>query len=89
MKREIELVTELAEVREQFGVTQTQLAERLSTTQPNVSRMEHGGDLHLSTLIQYFSALGGKLRLEVVFPTQTFELDAESVMTIPGELHPT
>ena len=78
-KHAIELATELAEVREQLGVTQVQVAEKLKTTQPNVSRIEHVEDIHLSTLVQYVKALGGKLLLEMVFPAQTFELDAEDI----------
>lgn len=79
-KRAIELATELAEVREQLGITQVQVAKKLKTSQPNVSRIEHVEDLHLSTLVQYVRALGGKLRLEMVFPAQTFELDAEDIV---------
>jgi len=79
-KRAIELATELAEVREQLGITQVQVATKLKTSQPNVSRIEHVDDLHLSTLVQYVKALGGRLRLEMVFPAQTFELDAEDMV---------
>jgi ribosome-binding protein aMBF1 (putative translation factor) len=80
-KREVVLATELAAVREGLGVTQAQLAERLQMKQPNISRMEHVDDLHLSTLVQYVKALGGKLVLEMAFPDTTYELDAEAITT--------
>ncbi len=57
----------LAELRKHRGVTQETIAGVLSVTQPNVSQIEHGDDVKLSTLQTYVRALGGTLRIEAVF----------------------
>ena len=63
-KKEIWL--QLAEARLAAGLTQEQLAERLGTTQSQVSRMERQGeDISIGTLRRYVSALGKDLTLEV------------------------
>lgn len=48
----------LAELRHAFGMTQVELAEKLGTVQANVSKTEQRRDLLLSTLANYFSAMG-------------------------------
>ena len=68
-KKEIWL--QLAEARIEAGLTQAELAERLGTTQSQVSRMERQGeDISIGTLRRYVSALGKDLRLEVTAPAQ-------------------
>ncbi len=67
-QRGIESALSLAELREQVGMTQAQVAERLKAKQPNVSRLEHQEDLYLSTLQEYIEALGGELEVAAVFP---------------------
>ena len=63
-KREIWL--QLAEARLAAGLTQEQMAERLGTTQSQVSRIEkRGEDISIGTLRRYVSALGKDLRLEL------------------------
>lgn len=57
----------LAELRRARDLTQVELARALKTTQPNVARIEHQGDLFLSTLRNYVEALGGELELTAVF----------------------
>ena len=65
----------LGKLRERCGQTQTELATKLSTTQRNVSRIEHEEDLYLSTLREYVAALGGELELAAVFPDGRVLLD--------------
>jgi transcriptional regulator with XRE-family HTH domain len=72
--REYDAVLALADLRESLGVTQTQLANLLEVSQPNVSKLEHKGDVYLSTLSNYVAALGGRLELKAVFPGQSFDL---------------
>jgi transcriptional regulator with XRE-family HTH domain len=54
-----DLLERLAEVRRQQGLSQTQIAARMGTSQSAVARLESGhGDLRLSTLRRYAGALG-------------------------------
>lgn len=51
-------------LRTEAGLTQTELAERMSTKQPTVSRWESGGDEpRLSTLRRLAAACGHRLSL--------------------------
>lgn len=61
------LKIKLALLREQHGLTQTDLAERLGMTQPSVSQLESSDDLKLSTLAKYVHALDGRLEITAVF----------------------
>jgi DNA-binding transcriptional regulator YiaG len=60
----------LTELRRAHAVTQVELAAMLRTAQSNVSRIEHGDDVLLSTLRSYVEALGGRLEIAVVFDEQ-------------------
>jgi transcriptional regulator with XRE-family HTH domain len=53
----------LARLRERQGLTQAEAAARFPTTQPEISKIENRGDLHISTLIRYIEALDGRLEL--------------------------
>jgi DNA-binding XRE family transcriptional regulator len=66
-KRAILAGLHLAELRAQRGLTQVQLAQRLGTTQENVSRIERAEDTQMSTIRRYVEALGGSLELHAVF----------------------
>jgi len=56
----------LKQAREEAGLTQEQLAEKLHTKKSAISRIEnHAEDIKLSTLENYASALGKKLHLKV------------------------
>lgn len=57
-----ELVTRLADHRRRLGLSQTEVAARMGTSQSAVARLEAGGsDLRLSTLERYAQALGTRL----------------------------
>lgn len=66
-KRAIVSAVRLAELRQQIGKTQTELAEVLEMTQANVSRIEHTENLYLRTLADYVGALGGHIEVNAVF----------------------
>ena len=52
--------------REQAGLTQEQLAEKLKTKKSAISRIEnHAEDIKLSTLEKFAQALGKKLEVRV------------------------
>ena len=58
----------LAELRRELGLSQIELAERLSVQQGAVSRMERRGDIKVSSLREYCQSLGGTLKLMAQFP---------------------
>ena len=68
MEIAIENALALAEMRRRRGLTQKQLAEAMHVSQANISRIEHGEDVQLSTVQRYISALGGQLELRAIFP---------------------
>jgi transcriptional regulator with XRE-family HTH domain len=70
------LVSELTKLRESRDLTQVELASALDVSQARVSRLERQDDLYLSTLAEYVRAMGGELRVSVVFPDETVELIA-------------
>jgi predicted transcriptional regulator/DNA-binding XRE family transcriptional regulator len=57
----------LRKLREIAGLTQADLARRLKVGQASVSKIEHRGDVQLSSLQRYVEALGAKLRVEAAF----------------------
>ncbi len=64
LSEEYELRKLLKEIRTEAGLTQKQLAERLSTKETAISRIEnHARDIRLSTLEQYADACGRRLKL--------------------------
>ena len=62
-ERAMEAIIELAKVREQRGLSQSELARGLDVTQANLSKIERkalsGEDLYLSTINNYITAMGG------------------------------
>jgi predicted transcriptional regulator len=69
----------LREIREEQGVTQQQLADRMALTQPSVSALE-SGDLErsgISTLKAYVEALGGTIEVTARFGDRSLLLIGE------------
>lgn len=66
----------LRELREQAGLTQTQLAERIGVGQRQVSKIENGyiESAKISTIRSYLEAVGGGLALEYVVGDQRVQL---------------
>ncbi|HWE32030.1 MAG TPA: helix-turn-helix transcriptional regulator [Solirubrobacteraceae bacterium] len=64
----------LAELRVRRGVSQAAVAEALSVSQPNISRIEGENDVYVSTVARYVAALGGHIELQAVFPEETITL---------------
>lgn len=64
----------LAELRVQRGLRQVDVAARLGTSQPDVSKTESRGDLRLSTLRSYVAATGGRLECRAAYPDADVQL---------------
>ncbi len=58
----------LRELREQLGLTQEQLAERIGVGQRQVSKIERGDldSARVGTIRKYLEAVGGELAIEYV-----------------------
>jgi transcriptional regulator with XRE-family HTH domain len=68
LRRRRETVGALAEHRRAAGLSQTEVAARMGTSQSTVARLEAGEvDPRLSTLERYAEALGGRLDVELRF----------------------
>jgi transcriptional regulator with XRE-family HTH domain len=61
---EFELISTLLTMREKSGLTQGELAKKMGTRAPNISRLESGrANPSLKTLVNYAHACGFKLDL--------------------------
>lgn len=65
----------LRSVRTARGVTQQELAARLESTQPEISKLERRRDVRLSTMRGYVTALGGQLELRARFGGDSLDLE--------------
>ena len=64
--RRRELVDQLVSHRVSLGLSQTEVAARMGTSQSAVARLESGaGDVRLSTLERYAQAVGGVIDLQL------------------------
>lgn len=64
----------LQEIRTRRGVTQAEVAGRMSMQQAALSKLENRKDLYVSMLRGFVEALGGKLEINVVFPNEKIPL---------------
>ena len=58
----------LRQLREARRQSQTEVADKLRTTQAAISRLEKRADVYLSTLRKYVEAMGGRLEITAQFP---------------------
>ncbi|MGH9293508.1 MAG: helix-turn-helix domain-containing protein [Acidimicrobiales bacterium] len=66
------LVRELGQRRVSLGLTQTEVAARMGTSQSAVARLESGeADVRLSTIERYAAALNGEIAWELRGPGGT------------------
>ena len=65
------LVRELAEQRQAAGLSQTEIAARMGTSQSAVARLESGtADVRASTLERYAAAVGGQITWKLNNPEE-------------------
>ena len=62
-------------LRRARDLSQAQLAEKLATTQPEISRMERRTDMYVSTLRDAIEAMGGQLAIVAHFPDGAVEIN--------------
>lgn len=64
-----QLMRALGDRRRALGLTQTQVAALIGTSQSAVARMERGeSDLRLSSIERFADAVGARLTLSLTFP---------------------
>lgn len=68
LDRAYDALLALYELREAMGTTQGEVAEHMGVSQPYVSKLEARGEMSLTTLARYLSAIGGRLEVRAVFP---------------------
>lgn len=68
------VLSALTQLRESLGLTQSRLATSLAMSQARISQIEHQDDLTVSTLDQVVRGMGGKLRIDAMFPDKTVAL---------------
>ncbi|AWC21066.1 MULTISPECIES: helix-turn-helix domain-containing protein [Aminobacter] len=73
----------LKALRQAVGLTQLQMAERLSVGQAAISKIEQRGDVQISSLQRYVEALGARLRIDAAFPSD-IGFAAEALQQITG-----
>ena len=66
IEEELRLAAGLTALREQAGLSQRELAERLGVKQPRVAAIEKARNVTIDVLERYVDALGGKLQVTVV-----------------------
>jgi predicted transcriptional regulator/DNA-binding XRE family transcriptional regulator len=59
----------LKDLRELLGLTQAEMARRLDVPQSGITNIETAGDVPISSLAKYVEALGAKLNIAAVFPS--------------------
>ncbi|MGN0846173.1 MAG: helix-turn-helix domain-containing protein [Kiritimatiellia bacterium] len=64
----------LAQIRQQVGFTQSEVAQRLGVSQPTYAECERGSNMRIGTLQKIVSALGGELSLRVVIDGRDYNL---------------
>lgn len=65
----------LTELRHALGVSQEELAQLLEKKQAAISRFERRSDMHISTLREFITALGGRLEIIATFPDGSYHIN--------------
>lgn len=81
---ELRLAAGLTALREQAGLTQRELAERIGVSQPRIAAIERSHNVTVDVLEQYVHALGGQLELTVIHGRHRTSLLGPRVGTKPA-----
>jgi transcriptional regulator with XRE-family HTH domain len=67
VEQRLRVIGELVDERQRRGLSQTEIAARMRTSQSAVARLESGaGDVRLSTLQRYAAAVGGDIEWRLI-----------------------
>jgi DNA-binding XRE family transcriptional regulator len=63
----LKVISQIIELREKTGMTQSELANRLGVSQPFIARIENdeAANLSLQTLTKIIDALGGEIEINI------------------------
>lgn len=77
------LGSNLARLRQDMGLSQTEIATRMGVSQPRGSQLESGdiGQMEVDTLSRYIMALGGRLRLVADLDDHGVDVSTSEVAT--------
>ena len=64
----------LAQIRQQVGITQAEVAQRLGVSQPTYAECERGSNMRIGTLQKIVAALGGELSFHVAIDGRDYNL---------------
>jgi transcriptional regulator with XRE-family HTH domain len=67
---ELRLSVKIAKLREKRGLTQTQLAAKMKTSTPVISRLENEGRCTVGTLKKVAEALDAELVIDLIIPKE-------------------
>lgn len=73
IKPEFELARRLIEARVKAGLSQSDVAARMGTSQPTVARLESGHKPSLRTLERYAEAVGLKVEIRLVAGSLSYD----------------
>ena len=62
----------LKSLRAVAGLTQADIADRMNVAPSTISKIENVGDIQISTLRRYVSALGAQLRIDAIFDRDAY-----------------
>lgn len=74
IERELGIAARLAELREDAGMSQRELAKRIGVSQPRVAAIERSENVTLDVLQQYVESLGAELEVAAVKGTKKITL---------------
>lgn len=66
VEEELRLAAGLTALREQAGLSQRELAQRIGVSQPRVAAIERSQNVTIDVLDQYVTAVGGSLEVTVI-----------------------
>ena len=75
---QLRLAAGLTALREQAGLSQRELAEKIGVSQPRIAAIERSRNVTIDVLERYVAAVGGKLELSVVKGRKTVPLISAS-----------